>query len=210
MSGARVAVVVPALDEEASIAAVVAGFRARPEVAQVIVVDNASRDRTAERARAAGAVVVREDRPGYGAALRAGIEHALGSGCDIVVLSEADGTFEPGEIGSLLAPLDRHGLVLGSRTHALRGALRHGNRAVARVLAALWPRSACPLTDVGCTYRALTAASPTGTTRPSHHARLSIVMPTLRSARARREARRTAPSPCRASRRTPPPARMPA
>jgi glycosyltransferase involved in cell wall biosynthesis len=159
MSRARVAVVVPALDEEASIAAVVAGFRAQSEVERVIVVDNASRDRTAECARAAGAEVVREDRPGYGAALRAGIEHALGSGCDVVVLTEADGTFDPGEIGRLLAPLDRHGLVLGSRTRVLEGALRHGNRAVAWVLAALWPRSACALTDVGCTYRALTAGT---------------------------------------------------
>jgi glycosyltransferase involved in cell wall biosynthesis len=156
-TGARVAVVVPALDEETSIADVVAGFRAEPEVALVVVVDNASRDRTAERARAAGAVVVREERRGYGAALRAGIEHALGAGCGVVVLAEADGTFDPRDLGLLLAPLERHGLVLGSRTRELYGALRHGNLAVARLLAGLWPRSSCRLTDVGCTYRAFTA-----------------------------------------------------
>jgi glycosyltransferase involved in cell wall biosynthesis len=157
--GRRVAVVVPALDEEASVAGVVRGFRADPFVDQVLVVDNASRDRTAERARAEGALVVREERPGYGAALRTGIEHALGLGAEIVVLAEADGTFDPSELERLVAPLDRHALVLGSRTQSLRGWLGLGNRAVAAGLAALWPRASCRLTDVGCTYRAFTAAA---------------------------------------------------
>jgi len=159
--GRRVAVIVPALDEEASIAGVARGFRALEAVDLVVVVDNGSRDRTAERARAAGAVVLTESRTGYGAALRAGIVHALDLGAGILVLAEADGTFDPVDLGSLLAALageDRggHDLVLGSRTASMGGALRHGNRAVAWLLAALWPRSSCRLTDVGCTYRAMT------------------------------------------------------
>ena len=153
-AGRRVAVVVPALDEEASIGDVVRGFRALASVDLVVVVDNRSRDRTAERAREAGAVVVAENRPGYGAALRAGIEHALERGAGIVVLAEADGTFDPADLARLLAELGESELVLGSRTAEMRGALRLGNRAVARLLAALWPRSSCALTDVGCTYRA--------------------------------------------------------
>lgn len=153
----RVALVIPALDEEASIAGVVRDFRAQPAVELVLVVDNGSRDRTAERARAEGAQVVAESRPGYGAALRAGIEHAFGLGLEIVVLAEADGTFDPADLESLLAALSGHDLVLGSRTADMRGALRHGNRAVAWLLSALWWRSSCRLTDVGCTYRVLTA-----------------------------------------------------
>ena len=153
----RVALVVPALDEEESIAGVVRDFRAFPAVDLVLVVDNGSRDRTAERARAEGARVVSESRPGYGAALRTGIEHAFGLGMGIVVLVEADGTFDPADLEPLLAALAGHDLVLGSRTAEMRGALRHGNRAVAWLLAALWRRSSCQLTDVGCTYRALTA-----------------------------------------------------
>ena len=149
--------VVPALDEEASIAGVVEGFRALEAIDLVVVVDNRSRDRTAERARGAGALVVAENRPGYGAALRTGIEHALELGAEIVVLAEADGTFDPADLERLLAELAGCELVLGSRTDEMRGALRFGNRAVARFLSALWPRSSCRLTDVGCTYRAFVA-----------------------------------------------------
>jgi glycosyltransferase involved in cell wall biosynthesis len=161
-AGKRVAVVVPALDEEASIAAVVRGFRALPAVDLVLVVDNGSRDGTAERAREAGATVVGESRPGYGSALRAGIEQALGLGMELVVLAEADGTFDPTDLERLLAALaghDRsgHDMVLGSRTAEMRGGLRHGNRLVAWLLSSLWPRSSCRLTDVGCTYRVLSA-----------------------------------------------------
>jgi glycosyltransferase involved in cell wall biosynthesis len=153
----RVALVIPALNEEASIGDVVRDFRAQPAVELVLVVDNASRDRTGERARSAGAEVVTESRPGYGAALRAGIESAFGLGLEVVVLAEADGTFEPGDLESLLAALEGRDMVLGSRTDCMSGTLRHGNRAVAWLLSALWWRSSCRLTDVGCTYRALTA-----------------------------------------------------
>jgi glycosyltransferase involved in cell wall biosynthesis len=153
-------VVVPALDEEASIAEVVRGFAAEAAVAAVIVVDNGSRDRTAERARAAGARVIAEARRGYGAALRAGIEHALAGGAERVALVEADGTFDPLELERLLAPLAGQApmdLVLGSRRADLPGLLGLGNHAVARLLALLWPRRSCALTDVGCTYRAFRA-----------------------------------------------------
>lgn len=149
--------VLPALDEEASVAAVVRGFRAQPAVDLVVVADNGSRDRTAELARAAGAEVIAEARRGYGAALRAGIEHALARGAELVALAEADDTFDPAELERLLDPLESWALVLGSRSAGLPPGLRHGNWAVAKLLAALWLRSSCHLTDVGCTYRAFTA-----------------------------------------------------
>jgi glycosyltransferase involved in cell wall biosynthesis len=156
---ARVTVVVPALDEEDSIGAVVRAFRARPEVGAVLVVDNGSRDRTAERAAAAGATVVAETRRGYGAALRTGMGRAFADGAPRVVLVEADGTFAAEDLPRLLGPLERHALVLGSRAADLGGALALGNRLVARLQSALWPRAGCALTDVGCTYRALTRAA---------------------------------------------------
>ncbi|HEX6883994.1 MAG TPA: glycosyltransferase family 2 protein [Planctomycetota bacterium] len=153
---ARVTVVVPALDEEGSVAAVVRAFRARPEVAAVVVVDNGSRDATAARAREAGARVIAEARRGYGAALRAGIGYACAQGAEVVALVEADGTFAAEDLPRLLGPLETHALVLGSRTAAMGGLLAAGNRLVARIQSALWPRSGCRLSDVGCTYRALT------------------------------------------------------
>jgi glycosyltransferase involved in cell wall biosynthesis len=156
-AGKRLAVVIPALDEEASIAAVVADFRAQPEVDEVVVVDNGSRDSTAARARAAGARVIPEARRGYGAALRRGIEEALAAGAERVALCEADGTFAAEELALLLDPLASADLVLGSRARHLAGALGLGNRLVARLLSALWPRRSIGLSDVGCTYRAFTA-----------------------------------------------------
>jgi glycosyltransferase involved in cell wall biosynthesis len=155
----RVTVVVPALDEEASVGAVVRAFHARPEVAEVLVVDNDSRDATAARAREAGAVVVVETRRGYGAALRTGIEQALARRAEAVVLVEADGTFAAEDLPRLLTPLERQSLVLGSRSAHLRGALALGNRLVALLQSALWPRAGCTLTDVGCTYRAFTRSA---------------------------------------------------
>jgi hypothetical protein len=63
----------------------------------------------------------------------------------------------PEDLGRLLAALEEVELALGSRTAEMRGALRLGNRLVARLLAGLWSGRACRLSDVGCTYRAFTA-----------------------------------------------------
>ena len=154
---ARVFVVVPALDEEHSIAAVVRSFRAQAGVSAVLVVDNGSRDRTAECARAAGAQVVAEARRGYGAALACGCRAAVAAGAARLVLCEADGTFAPEELARLLDPLARHDLVLGSRARELSWPLALGNRAMALLLSLLWAPRSILLSDVGCTYRAFTA-----------------------------------------------------
>jgi glycosyltransferase involved in cell wall biosynthesis len=108
-----VTVVIPALNEEASVGLVVRGIP--PDAVQeVIVVDNGSTDRTAEVAAEAGARVVYEPRRGYGSACLAGGTAAQG---DIVVFMDADGSFEPAEIPRLVAPCrdGRAELVLGSR-----------------------------------------------------------------------------------------------
>jgi len=72
----RVAVVIPARNEEASLPLVLGAIP--PElVEEVVVVDNASSDRTAEVARAAGASILFEPRPGYGAACLRGVGRSL-------------------------------------------------------------------------------------------------------------------------------------
>ncbi|MCC6672988.1 MAG: glycosyltransferase family 2 protein [Planctomycetes bacterium] len=160
--GRSVTVVVPAYNEEATIAEVVTEFRGSPLVDEVLVVDNNCRDHTAERARQAGARVVAESRPGYGAALTGGMDAAQG---EILVLTEADGTFRARDLPKLLAYLEDAGMVLGTRTTKqmveqganMSFALRWGNVTMAKLLELLWflpnePR----FTDVGCTYRALT------------------------------------------------------
>jgi glycosyltransferase involved in cell wall biosynthesis len=116
----RVAVIIPALNEEASIVHVIAGMP-HDRVDEVLVVDNGSTDRTAEVAQAAGAAVVREERRGYGYACAAGVA-AVGAGVDALVFMDGDGSDDARQMGTLIEPLerDRADLVLGSRTLGAR------------------------------------------------------------------------------------------
>jgi hypothetical protein len=113
----EVSVVIPCLNEEAGIVHVVeqarAGLDAAGLTGEIIVVDNASEDRSAELAREAGATVIHESRRGYGSAYLAGLAAARG---DYVVMADADGTYDLGAIGPLVDRLrDGAGMVLGSR-----------------------------------------------------------------------------------------------
>lgn len=157
----HVTVIIPAYNEEATIADVVADFRARPEVDEVLVVDNNCSDRTAELAAAAGARVVAESSPGYGCALRAGMNAARDG---VLVLTEADGSFKALDLPKFLAYLEVDTLVMGTRTTSqmvdqaanMRSLLRWGNVIVGKLVEVFWYLSMEPrLTDVGCTYRAL-------------------------------------------------------
>jgi glycosyltransferase involved in cell wall biosynthesis len=116
----KVSVVIPALDEEEAIAAVV---RAVPReiVDEVIVVDNGSTDGTADAARGAGARVVREPRRGYGRACRAGVE-AVSDDCEIVVFLDGDGSDRAELLSRLVDPIiaGTHDFVIGSRTRGHR------------------------------------------------------------------------------------------
>jgi glycosyltransferase involved in cell wall biosynthesis len=135
--------VVPALDEEAGIAAVVEGLRRQGLVDEILVVDNGSRDATAERARAAGARVVSEPRRGYGRACLAGVIAAERS--DVVVLLDGDAADDPGDLAAVVAPVlaGEADLVVGARGRATRqrGAMTPqqiaGNRVACGLLRAL-------------------------------------------------------------------------
>ena len=141
---ARISLLIPALNEEASIGRVLSNLPA-DLFSQVLVVDNGSTDRTAEVARAHGATVVREPRRGYGRACLAGLA-ALDPQAEIVVFMDADSSDVPGEAGSLLEPIvsGRAELVIGSRVlgRAEPGALaphqRFGNRLATTLLAWLY------------------------------------------------------------------------
>ncbi|HEV3213599.1 MAG TPA: glycosyltransferase family 2 protein [Acidimicrobiales bacterium] len=116
--GAAVTLVLPCLNEAAAVGGCVeaasAVFAASGLNGSVLVVDNGSTDGSVEVARNAGARVVRQVEPGYGAALRSGLETAT---TEYVVIADADGTYELGAIPRLLQPLvdDEADVVLGSR-----------------------------------------------------------------------------------------------
>lgn len=114
----RASVVIPAFDEELGIEASVRAVRETLDAAgteyELLVVDDGSRDRTAELAAAAGATVVSlPENKGYGAALKAGIRRARH---DTVVITDADGTYPASAIPDLLGDLTGYDMVVGART----------------------------------------------------------------------------------------------
>lgn len=154
----RITVIIPALDEEAAIGAVVREIR-RDLVKEIVVVDNGSADRTAEVARAAGARVIHEPMRGYGAACLAGAGAAQDA--DILVFLDGDRSDDPREMPVVLRPIldDQADLVVGSRTTGVteKGALtsqqRFGNLLVIGLVRLLYGLT---LTDIG-PFRAIRA-----------------------------------------------------
>jgi glycosyltransferase involved in cell wall biosynthesis len=151
-----VSVVLPAYNEEQYIRSAVEDFARTGVVDEIVVVDNNSRDRTAEEAGATTARVIRESAQGYGHALRRGLREATG---DIVIMAEPDGTFVGRDVLKLLAYSDDFDMVCGTRTtrelvweQANMGwFLRIGNWVVAKMLQVL--HDGPSLSDCGCTLR---------------------------------------------------------
>jgi glycosyltransferase involved in cell wall biosynthesis len=116
--GVRRMVIMPAHDEEASVASVVAEVRAADPAFQIVVVDDGSADHTAELAERAGAIVLRLPfNLGIGGAVQTGYQYALENGFDIAVQVDGDGQHDPGEISRLLEPIldGRADMVVGTR-----------------------------------------------------------------------------------------------
>jgi glycosyltransferase involved in cell wall biosynthesis len=129
---AIVSAIIPCLDEETAIGQVVTAVLAQ-HVNEVIVVDGGSRDRTVERAGAAGARVIVSPRRGYGLAIQAGIA-AVRDAADIIVFLDGDGSDPAENIPALLAPIlaGEAVFVLGSR---IRGAREAGSLAPQQIVA---------------------------------------------------------------------------
>ena len=162
--GLTVAAVIPARDEAENIGEVVGGLLAlrtaagRRVMDDVVVCDNGSTDATAERARAAGARVTVERKPGYGQACLTAI--AALRPADVVLFVDGDQSCEPRQALELLrAAADGADLVIGSRVlgRMERGALSPpqiaGNRVASLLIRMLWGRT---VTDLG-PFRAIRA-----------------------------------------------------
>lgn len=164
----RVAVAITAYNDAEATAQTARDFLRQPAVAQVLVIDNNSKDDTIALAKAAEATVVTEPKQGYGYACIRGLAEGLKVlEANVVVLTEGDGTFFAEDLPKFLAYIDRADLVVGNRV--VRGMVDHdsqmdyfftwGNMAVAFLLRLrFWDgRHLGPagLSDVGCTYRAI-------------------------------------------------------
>jgi glycosyltransferase involved in cell wall biosynthesis len=138
-AGRRVAVVMPALNEEQAIGKVIAAIP--PWIDRILVVDNGSTDRTGGVARRAGARVVREPQRGYGAACLAGIAEV--GEADVIVFLDADFSDHPEEMALLVDPIlsGTHALVIGARVPdkgALTPQQRFGNWLACRLMRMIW------------------------------------------------------------------------
>ena len=113
----RVSFLIPAYNEEATIGEVLERIKALGLDTQLVVVDDGSRDRTAEIAEQHGATVIRQANAGKGAAIRTAIGAIDG---DIAVIQDADMEYDPAEVPELIEPILRGfaDVVYGSR---LRG-----------------------------------------------------------------------------------------
>ena len=116
-----VSVVIPCLNEEEPIADVVRECLATGIPREVLVVDNGSTDRTAERATAAGARVVSQPARGYGRACAAGVA-AADPVCDVLLFLDGDGSDVPALMERMVAPVadGMQDFVIGSRTRGER------------------------------------------------------------------------------------------
>jgi len=166
----RAAVLVPTYQERANIDDLLRAIRAKAPEVDVLVIDDASPDGTADAAEAVGAelgqvqVLRRAAKDGLGNAYRAGFAQALAQGYDVLVTFDADFSHEPDAIPALLRKLDEDGcdLVIGSRYveggstpnwPAHRRALsRYGNRYTGWVLR-------LPVRDITSGFRAYRAST---------------------------------------------------
>ncbi len=145
MQRPQILVIIPAFNEEDSIEKVI---REIPEalVSEVVVVDNSSTDKTAERAKRSGATVLHESKRGYGAACLKGIDYAKSKSPDIIVFLDGDYSDFPSEMTELIDPIITQNIdfVVGSRLlgKAEPGALlpqaRFGNWLATRLIGLFW------------------------------------------------------------------------
>ena len=152
-----IAVVIPAYNEEKTIAEVIDAI---PNfVDKIVVVDDCSTDKTALKATEAGAeVITHHVNQGVGAAFHSGVEYVLDGGFDIIANIDADGQFSPSDISKLIDPIidEKVGFVTASRfvdssfIPDMPWINRWGNRQMSRLISTLIGKR---FHDVSCGFR---------------------------------------------------------
>ena len=143
----QVSVVIPALNEAGAIAEVVRGLAAAASWAEILVVDDGSRDETAARATAAGARVLRHPyTKGNGAAVKTGIRAATG---EYLLVIDGDGQHRPSDAVRLASRLGEYDLVVGARAPGTQAGLtrRAGNALLTGLASFLTEREIPDLTS---------------------------------------------------------------
>lgn len=160
----KVAVIIPTLNEEKGIGLVLDHVKRAMQHYNhdVLVVDGHSTDDTLRIAKEKGALILFQPGIGYGNALRAGFRHAcLSMDADIIVMADADGTYDPYDVPALVNPIltDEADVVIGNRFDRLDGGAmpfinRVGNRTlslIAKILLRI------DVSDMQCGLRSMRA-----------------------------------------------------
>jgi glycosyltransferase involved in cell wall biosynthesis len=154
---AKIAVVIPCYQEEVTIGKVVRDFRRLLPQAEVYVFDNNCTDKTAENARAAGAIVRREKRQGKGFVVASMFEQV---DADILVMVDGDDTYQADAVEALMDPIFKGDADMTVATRLVtfgEGAFRKmhvsGNRLVCRIINWMFKSN---ITDIFSGYRAFT------------------------------------------------------
>jgi glycosyltransferase involved in cell wall biosynthesis len=110
-------IIIPAYNEEGSIAGVIdsinAVMRKRRDKYEIIVVDDASMDKTPQIAKKKAKVIEHPFNKGYGSSLKNGIRHAAG---EWILIIDGDGTYPAEDIPKLMSHMDQYDMIVGSRT----------------------------------------------------------------------------------------------
>jgi UDP-N-acetylglucosamine---dolichyl-phosphate N-acetylglucosaminyltransferase len=152
----KTAIIIPAHNEEKTVQKVV---KQAQKHGLVIVVDDGSTDKTAQKAKEAGATVLSHIvNLGKGAALKTGCDYALKSGVLQIVAIDADAQHDPKLIPTFIKALEKNNIVFGYRTFssAMPGIFRFGNGAINKVAKILY---GIKLNDTQCGYRSFTSAT---------------------------------------------------
>jgi glycosyltransferase involved in cell wall biosynthesis len=155
MQTKRIAVLIPCLNEERTVAKVVHDFRRELPYADVYVFDNASTDATSQRAREAGAIVCLEERRGKGFVVQSMFQRV---DADLYVMVDGDDTYPAAEVHRLLEPVvqGRCDMAVGSRLLAAESSFRRlnllGNHFFLTVINSIFGTR---LTDVLSGYRVM-------------------------------------------------------
>ena len=164
----KICVTMSAYNEEEIIKDTVTDFIKQPNVERVIVIDNHSTDRTVEIAESVGAkVITKKSNKGYAHSWYTGLKETLKTDADIIVITDADGTYSGYDIAKMIPYLDNCDMVVGSRmtqvlseqTNQNDTFLVWGNKFLGAFFQLKYFNSrhlgVAQLTDVGCSYRCI-------------------------------------------------------
>ena len=164
----KICVTMSAYNEEEIIKDIVTDFIKQPNVESVIVIDNHSTDRTVEIAESAGAkVITKKSNKGYAHSWYTGLKETLNSDANIIVITDADGTYNGYDMTKMIPYLDNCDMVVGSRltqvlseqTNQNDTFLVWGNKFLGAFFQLKYFNSrhlgVAQLTDVGCSYRCM-------------------------------------------------------